>query len=84
MRCGSGGRHWWSIYKAPGAIRAFCGRCRAVHPDVVKALARGLYYANLYSPAEDSPDAAKDLQQQIRDRALLQRAIERVSNEEQA
>lgn len=83
-RCGLGSRHWFTVYGSVGAKRAICGHCRAIHPDIRAALARGLYYARLYAAPQDSPDADKDIAQQARAVRLLEEALERVDNEEPA
>ena len=78
--CSTNIRHWWTAYGLVTNRRAVCGHCRAIHSDIIDALNRGMFYARLHSPAEGD-DYVKDAKQQKRDVALINRAIERVSNE---
>lgn len=83
-RCASSIRHWFTVYGSVGARRAICGHCRAIHPDVVKALERGLYYARLYVGPSDAPDSQQNDRRQARDIRMLEGALERVRNERRA
>jgi hypothetical protein len=82
--CAGGIRHWFTVYGAVGAPRAICGHCRMPHPNIQKALQRGLMYARLYGPPEDAETYEKALREQQRDIALIEEAIERIANERDA
>ncbi len=78
--CRTSSRHWFTVHGAPTATcRHACG---AIHPDILKALQRGLLYAKLYSPPEDA-DFDKAVRELERDKELIRLAIERVGNERQ-
>lgn len=82
MKCPGHSRHWWTRYGEVGVPRAICGHCRAIHPDVMKALLLARSYAALYTPPDERGDAG--LAQVERDREAIEKAIDRIGSEREA